>query len=108
MFQFVAHAYSQLMLNSVLYRGLRNWEERGAVTKSIFAVLYTILLPFWALIYLIVPTSRFAQYLSVPLIKFLSHTMSFCLFIAILTLNTVKDKFNGDWFVAITIIGKIC
>ncbi|KAK3700087.1 hypothetical protein QZH41_015042 [Actinostola sp. cb2023] len=40
--RFVAHPYSQLMLNSVLYRGLHGWQYRSILTKDILISLWVI------------------------------------------------------------------
>ena len=102
--QFVAHAYSQLMLNTVVYKGLGDWEEQGVIMKGVFTLLYMVLFPFWAVAYLVAPTSRFAGYLSIPLIKFVSHTGSFCVFLGLLSLNALQDKFG--WFLRVSVIGR--
>ena len=91
--QFVAHPYSQLMLNSVLYDSLGGWEDSGFLTKLILGVLLTVLGPVLALCYFLLPNSRISKLLRRPMFKFMSHTGSFCLFLMLLIFSSFQDKF---------------
>lgn len=91
--QFVAHPYSQLMLNDVLYQDFdKRWSHRRTVTKLLFVLLYTIFLPLWSFVYLITPHNKLSQKLATPLAKFLSHTCSFIWFLLILMLSSIQDS----------------
>ena len=90
--QFVAHPYSQLMLNAVLYQDFdKRWNQRRAITRLLFVLLYTILFPLWSFVYLITPHNKLSLKLATPLAKFLSHTVSFIWFLVILVLSSVQD-----------------
>lgn len=91
--QFVAHPYSQLMLNSVLYDKLGGWEDSGFLTKLILGLLMTVSGPLLALCYFLFPDSRISNLLRRPIVKFTSHTGSFCMFLMLLILSSVQDKF---------------
>jgi len=90
--RFVAHPYSQLMLNAVLYQDFdERWIYRRTITKVAFVLLYMIFLPLWSVVYLLTPHNKLSQKLATPLAKFLSHTCSFCWFLVILVLSSVQD-----------------
>lgn len=91
--KFVAHPYSQLMLNSVLYDKLGGWEDSGFLTKLLLGLLLTVSGPLLALCYFLFPNSRISNFLRRPIVKFTSHTGSFCLFLMLLIFSSVQDKF---------------
>ena len=91
--QFVAHPYSQLMLNSVLYDQLGGWEDSGFLTKLILGLLLTVSGPLLALCYFFLPNSRISKLLRRPIFKFINHTGSFCLFLMLLIFSSIQDKF---------------
>lgn len=89
--QFVAHPYSQLMLNSVLYNRLGGWEDFGFLKKMVYSVIYTLLLPILALFYFLAPNSQVSKMLRKPFFKFVSHAGSFCSFLILLILSSIQD-----------------
>ena len=91
--QFVAHPYSQLMLNSVLYDQLGGWEDSGFLTKLILGLLLTVSGPLLALCYFLLPNSRISKLLRRPIFKFINHTGSFCLFLMLLIFSSIQDQF---------------
>ena len=91
--QFVAHPYSQLMLNSVLYDRLGGWEDSGFLAKLMLGLLLTVSGPLLALCYFLLPNSRISKLLQRPILKFTSHTGSFCVFLMLLIFSSVQDKF---------------
>ena len=91
--QFVAHPYSQLMLNSVLYDRLGGWEDSGFLTKLILGLLLTVSGPLLALCYFLFPNSRISKLLRRPIVKFTNHTGSFCMFLMLLIFSSVQDRF---------------
>ncbi|XP_044175127.1 short transient receptor potential channel 5-like [Acropora millepora] len=91
--KFVAHPYSQLMLNSVLYNDLENWEGLNYVVKMLLGLFFTSLLPLWFLIYFFAPDSHLSQLLKKPFVKFLNHGGSFVWFLALLICSSIQDQF---------------
>lgn len=91
--KFIAHPYSQLMLNSVLYDRLGGWEDSGFLTKLMLGLLLTVSGPLLALCYFVLPNSRISKLLKRPILKFTSHTGSFCVFLMLLIFSSVQDKF---------------
>ncbi|XP_015765946.1 PREDICTED: short transient receptor potential channel 5-like isoform X2 [Acropora digitifera] len=91
--KFVAHPYSQLMLNSVLYNDLENWEGLNYVVKMLLGLFFTSLLPLWFLIYFFAPNSHLSQLLKKPFVKFLNHGGSFVWFLALLICSSIQDQF---------------
>ena len=93
-FQFVAHPYSQMMLNSVLYDKLGGWEDHNFLNKALFCLLLCLLLPALALCYFVAPNSRISELLKTPVFKFLSHTASSFWFLVLLVFSSIQDKFS--------------
>ena len=93
-FQFVAHPYSQMMLNSVLYDELGGWEDHNFLNKALFCLLLGVLLPVLALCYFVAPNSRISKLLKIPVFKFLSHTASSFWFLVLLVFSSIQDKFS--------------
>ena len=91
--QFVAHPYSQLMLNSKLYNDLESWKDLNFVIKILVGFFFASLLPLWFLIYFFAPNSHLSQLLKKPFFKFLNHGGSFVWFLALLICSSIQDKF---------------
>ena len=100
----MAHPYSQLLLNSVLYQDHKHWENYNAVIKALFGFLFALLLPVWVFVYLLFPNCSLGRLLATPLMKFVSHTGSFCWFLFLLVLSSVRDKLTSK--LEITTLGK--
>ena len=100
-FKLVAHPYSQLRLNIVLHRGIPQvscreltWRNRSFLSKVIYSVRHMLLLPFLAVIYLLAPNLSLSVAMSKPLVKFLSHTGSFVVFLLLLIISAFQDQFH--------------
>ena len=91
--QFVAHPYSQLMLNSVLYHNLENWKDRNLVIKILAGLVFASLLPLWFLIYFFAPNNDLSQRLEKPFYKFVNHGGSSVWFLALLICSSIQDQF---------------
>ncbi|XP_022789137.1 short transient receptor potential channel 3-like isoform X1 [Stylophora pistillata] len=112
--KFVAHPYSQLMLNSVLYNRLGGWEDFGFLKKVICSMFLTLLLPVLALFYFLAPNSQVSKMLRKPFFKFVSHAGSFCCFLILLILSSIQDKLFDvlqftvfDVFLSLWIAGQL-
>ena len=101
----MAHPYSQMMLNSVLYDDLRGYKDLDFLKSTFCFLLLWLMLPFFALCYLVAPKYRISKLLNTPVLKFMSHTASFLWFLVLLILSSIQDKFLGDVF-AFSPIGK--
>ena len=101
-FKLVAHPYSQLRLNIILHTGIPQvtccesltWRNRSFLSKVIYSVRHMLLLPFLAIIYLLVPSLPLSMAMSKPLVKFLSHTGSFVVFLFLLIISAFQDEFH--------------
>ena len=91
--QFVAHPYSQLMLNSVLYNDLECWKDLNLVIKILVGLVFASLLPLWFLIYFFAPNSHLSQLLKKPFFKFVNHGGSSVWFLALLICSSIQDQF---------------
>lgn len=116
----VAHPYSQLRLNLVLHTGIPElkcrqtmWRKRNFLSKVIYSVRHTLLFPFLAIIYLLAPSSSLSIGLANPVVKFISHTGSFAVFLVLLIISAFQDEFHEagntpctlEWIVFIWVVG---
>ena len=83
-----------MMLNSVLYDELGEWEDHNFLNKTLFCLLLCVLLPVLALCYFAAPNSRISKLLKTPVFKFLSHTASSFWFLVLLVFSSIQDKFS--------------
>ena len=100
----MAHPYSQLQLNMVLYQqsiysGLCrscsvDWRRCTLLGRLLFSLAHTFLLPFLALVYIIAPCSSICEDMKTPIVKFLSHTGAFAMFLFLLILSAFQDEFD--------------
>ncbi|EDO48346.1 predicted protein, partial [Nematostella vectensis] len=96
--RFVAHPYCQMMLNSVIYGDFHTWEKMGVTLKILFALLFTIFIPVWAIVYFFTPTSCLSQKLATPILKFIMHTGAFGLFLLLLILSSIQRFISSNTF----------
>ena len=94
-FQFIAHPYSQVMLNSVVYRGTSGWHQRSFPIKLVLVMLYTIVMPLCILGYMFTPTNRFTKKLEIPLFKLMSQASSVLWFLVLVTTSSFQDKYDS-------------
>lgn len=97
----VAHPYSQLRLNIVLDMGIPKitccdltWRKRSLLSKIIYSVCHMLLFPCLAVVYLLAPNIPLSVAMSKPLVKFLSHTGSFVVFLVLLIISAFQDQFH--------------
>ncbi|KAK3739819.1 hypothetical protein QZH41_009065, partial [Actinostola sp. cb2023] len=109
--ELVAHPYSQLRLNEVLYRNIYRicpceppWRRRGLASRLGYSIRHTLLLPLLTFIFVLCPDSKIGRGMSSPVIKFQSHTGSFCMFIVLLMMASFQDKLY-DSIATPTVIG---
>ena len=94
-FQFIAHPYSQVMLNSVVYKGKSGWYQLSFPIKLVLVTLYTIFMPLCMLAYMLTPTNRFTKKLEIPLFKLMSQASSVIWFLALVTMSAFQDKYDS-------------
>ncbi|XP_033631604.1 transient-receptor-potential-like protein [Asterias rubens] len=88
--QFVAHPNTQQVLSSIWYEGLPGWRGSNAFTKFLLCVLVMVMMPINALIYLLFPRTRIGQMMRSPFMKFMHHSSSFVIFLALLVLVSTR------------------
>lgn len=98
-FQFVAHPYSQLQLNETIYRDIYkifscepSWRQFGLFCKVLYGIRHILLLPFLTLMYVFFSKTELGRGMKSPMVKYISHTGSFCIFILLLMLASFQDK----------------
>ncbi|XP_068688467.1 short transient receptor potential channel 4-like [Montipora foliosa] len=93
--KFIAHPYSQVMLNSVVYRGTHQWNHFSSLKRFFLALLYSLLMPLFMLGFILTPSNRVTKKLEMPLYKLLSHVSSTMWFLALVTMSAFQDKFDS-------------
>ena len=94
-FQFIAHPYSQVMLNSVVYKGTSGWHQLSFPTKLSLVMLFSIFMPLCMLGYMLTPTNRFTKKLEIPLFKLMSQASSVLWFLVLVTMSAFQDKYDS-------------
>nr|XP_006823505.1 PREDICTED: short transient receptor potential channel 4-like [Saccoglossus kowalevskii] len=100
--EFIAHYKCQNIVRNIWHRGQPEWYRRNAIHWLIIYVLYcclfyVILLPFFAIVYIVAPTCSLASILDSPKAKFITQMVSYVVFlILVLILNMLFDKYTGD------------
>ncbi|XP_037086621.1 transient-receptor-potential-like protein [Pollicipes pollicipes] len=92
--QFVAHSHSQQMLMSVWYKGLPLWRGRNPLLKVVICAVIVLLIPLLSVLYLLFPRSRLGRAIRSPFMKFIYHSASFCFFLLLLVLASMRPE--GD------------
>lgn len=103
-FQFVAHPYSQLMLNSVIYHEIGKLEMHNFFTRLLAGLLLITVLPLVILSYLFVSKSELGEVPKKPFFKFVFHSGSFLWFLIMLILSSIQDKFSNA--LEFSVLGK--
>ena len=104
-FQFTAHPYSQVMLNSVVYKGASGWRRLSFPIKLVLVTLYTIFMPLCMLGYMLTPSNRLTKKLEIPLFKLMSQASSVLWFLALVTMSVFQDKY--DTFLRMSSLSKL-
>ena len=94
-FQFIAHPYSQVMLNAVVYKGNAGWYQLSFPIKLVLVTLYTIFMPLCMLAYMLTPTNRFTKKLEIPMFKLMSQASSVLWFLALVTMSAFQDIYHS-------------
>lgn len=83
------------------------------MSKAVYSVCHTLLFPFLAMIYLVAPSLSLSVGLANPVVKFISHTGSFAVFLVLLICSAFQDQFNTgmdapsilEWLVFLWVVG---
>ena len=79
--QFVAHPNIQQLLAAIWYEGLPGFRRKSPVEKMAEIALVAILFPLYCALYMIAPSSAYAQLMRKPFMKFLIHASSYLFFL---------------------------
>ena len=105
-FQFVGHPYSQLVLNSEIYRHVPFLEKSSWKTYTL-VLLLSISSPLFFMIWLVfdnfLPRHKVARMFHSPCLKFLNHCGSYQTFLFMLTLTSFQHQTG---FLEYSIIGE--
>ena len=119
-FQFVASPNCQYVLNEIVYRGWRNWQDQGVVRKGLwFLIQFALVTAIW---FLYIPVRlirrccccsefednccwKIRKLFEHPYSKFINHTMSYVLFLCLVFASSFQDEF-GTTKTGLAWIGK--
>lgn len=90
--KFVAHASCQQRVVRTWYSGMGKLQRAGWMKRSAMTSLFILCYPFLVLLHLVAPGSKFSKTLQLPVIKFVSHAMSFTIFLVLIVLVTVESS----------------
>ncbi|PFX26520.1 Short transient receptor potential channel 6 [Stylophora pistillata] len=94
--KFIAHPYSQVMLNSVVYKGTSGWQQMRFPLKLFLVILYALFMPLCMLVYLLTPTNSLTKKLEIPLMKLMSQVSSVMWFLVLITLSAFQDYYESS------------
>ncbi|XP_071804854.1 short transient receptor potential channel 7-like isoform X1 [Asterias amurensis] len=86
--QFVAHPNCQHQLATMWYDGFPGWRQSGFMYKILFTLLIPLCLPFLAVVYWVAPNCKLSRIISTPLVKFITHTASYIVFLLFIFLGS--------------------
>jgi hypothetical protein len=92
--EFVAHSNCQQKLVETWHMGLRHILKMNGALVTLLFVLFIGLLPFLIIIYILAPRSKMGKFLSQPLVKFTSHTVTYFVFLALLIISGLQVAHN--------------
>ncbi|XP_022103605.1 short transient receptor potential channel 3-like isoform X1 [Acanthaster planci] len=99
--QFVAHPHCQHQLATMWYDGFPGWRRSGIVYKILITLLIPLCLPFLAIAYWVAPTSKLSRLVSTPLVKFITHTASYLVFLIFIFLeSTLVETYESPGNIA--------
>lgn len=118
-FQFVASPNCQYVLNEIVYRGWRNWQDRGIARKALWFLIQFVLVTVTCVFYIPVRLIRlcccskfkhtccwkFRKLYELPYSKFINHTMSYVLFLCLVFASSFQEEF-GTTITGLAWIGK--
>uniref|UniRef100_A0A0X3PE78 Transient-receptor-potential-like protein n=1 Tax=Schistocephalus solidus TaxID=70667 RepID=A0A0X3PE78_SCHSO len=90
--RFVAHPHCQHILTSLWYDQLPGWRKHHPTVKLLFCLAIVLALPLLALIYLIHPRGSVGRFLRSPMIKFVNHSASIAMFLALLLIASTDGQ----------------
>ena len=93
--KFVAHPNCQHQLLTQWFKGSRSLGQSGFFVKLIVILYLGMASPLNALAHWFLPRSKLGIFVASPYVKFLSHAVSFIMFLFLLVLSSV-DRF--EWF----------
>ncbi|CAH3178415.1 unnamed protein product [Porites lobata] len=83
--KFIAHPYSQVMLNTIAYKGSGKWNQLSFKTKFLLMILYTLFMPLCMLGYMFTAPNRLTKKMETSLCKLL----------ALVAMSAFQDKYDS-------------
>ena len=94
----MAHSNCQQKLDEIWYTGIRKLSKMNKIFVLLLGCLFFAFLPFVSIIYIFAPKSKVGNFMSLPCIKFLSHTFSYAVFICLIVYSSIQFQTEQDGF----------
>jgi hypothetical protein len=99
--KFVAHSNCQQKLIETWYSGIRSFSKLNQLVFFFLILLYILSIPIVCLLHIVLPRTKAGQWINQPFLKFISHTISYFCFIAMIIISSLtfaEDQKNRDRF----------
>ncbi|KAI3383674.1 hypothetical protein SNEBB_009258 [Seison nebaliae] len=90
--KFVAHPHCQQLLAAFWYEGLPGFRRHNNFVKILIIIAIGCLFPLLAILYLLMPKSKFGRIIRQPFIKFICASASYLFFLLLLVLASQRIK----------------
>ena len=87
---FVAHPNCQQKLTEIWYTGLRPVSKMPSYLVMLLLFGFLVFSPFLLVAYMFAPKSKITKFMSNPCVKFVSHSLSYIVFIIIIVISSTK------------------
>ncbi|XP_076339778.1 transient-receptor-potential-like protein isoform X2 [Tachypleus tridentatus] len=88
--KFVAHPNVQQLLSSLWYEGLPGFRRKSVIQQLWKIINIGVLFPFYAMMYMLMPSSGTAKLMRKPFVKFIIHSFSYLFFLFLLILASQR------------------
>ncbi|XP_013773346.1 transient-receptor-potential-like protein isoform X1 [Limulus polyphemus] len=88
--KFVAHPNVQQLLSSLWYEGLPGFRRKSVIQQLWKIINIGVLTPFYAMMYMLMPSSETAKLMRKPFVKFIIHSFSYLFFLFLLILASQR------------------
>ena len=90
--QFIAHPFSQLMLNYVVYRKYPQFRDTSLLIKYFMSLLLTAMFPVWTFCYLFLPNGHVTRLMRTPLLKYGVFMGSYLIFLMLISFTVFQPE----------------
>ncbi|XP_017774988.1 PREDICTED: short transient receptor potential channel 4-like [Nicrophorus vespilloides] len=89
---FVSHPNTQQMIEATWHGDWYEWKYKHGLIRCIYPLIRLVLLPFIAILCLLMPRHSWVKHWAIPLNKMITHNASYFLFLIVLLIESNLDK----------------